>query len=421
MNCVKFILQTHATEEVLHTVEDATRDVQSGEEPQFPLIKSAWSGKINYMLPVNTSPGFYKLRVQLFYNTRYNIDVPIALHVLTKEALWQHNPQQVFGVPLDEVLKREGSQIPYAVSKTIEALSSESCLKVEGIFRLSGDLTKILQVRDEMDSGKRPVFTKYLGTEQGMQGAHLVAGVLKLFLRLLPHPLFGESQYDDLLNAHQKVKNAPAEAKIAEYKPIVARIPESARVLMATLSDFFNRFIIPHSEHNKMAHANLAIVFGPVFVWRANLSPMEELANASKVNGLVKEMFELAPQLFPEVYPIPGVSSGASGGGGAANGSVAPIAKGEVPVKRNVSSSNVGTSRPLMGTGRKDFSSPMVDRKGLSVSTPALNVSGPIANVGTPDSVRRSKPLPPLPRSALNTNNNDGGNNSTSEGEDDTL
>ncbi len=154
VNCIKFILSGGVDETPVNTVEDATRDATSStNDPVFPLVKSTWQGDVQYMLPI-VSPGFYKLRVQLFYNTRYNIEVPIALHVLSKQDMWHHNPLQVFGVPLDEVLKREGGVIPLAVARPLEALCRESCLTVEGIFRMSGDLTKILSVRDEMDSGK---------------------------------------------------------------------------------------------------------------------------------------------------------------------------------------------------------------------------------------------------------------------------
>ena len=107
--------------------------------------------------------------------------------------MWHHNPLQVFGVPLDEVLRREGGQVPEAVARPLEALCRDSCLTVEGIFRMSGDLTKIIAIRDEMDSGKvnherilrgvvcshclekAPNFVGLLsGT--GTQGVHLVAG-----------------------------------------------------------------------------------------------------------------------------------------------------------------------------------------------------------------------------------------------------
>ena len=61
-------------------MEDATRDAAV-----FPLVKGTWQGDVQYMLPMNVAPGFYKLRVQLFYNTRFNLEVPVALHVLSKQ------------------------------------------------------------------------------------------------------------------------------------------------------------------------------------------------------------------------------------------------------------------------------------------------------------------------------------------------
>jgi hypothetical protein len=395
VNCIKFILQTGGDETTVNTVEDATRDAASdGNNPIFPLVKSTWQGDVQYMLPLNLTPGFYKLRVQLFYNTRFNMEFPIALHVLSKQDMWHHNPLQVFGVPLDEVLRREGGLIPVAVAKPLEALCNDACLSVEGIFRMSGDLTKILGVRDDMDSGKVPSFNSLLDG-RGSQGVHMVAGVLKLFLRLLPHPLFTEALYDDLLAAHSHVKSEPMAAKIAVYKPLVAQIPESARRLFATLADFVNRFVIPHNESNKMHHANLAVIFGPVFVWRANLSPMEELSNASRVNGVVKELLEAGRELFPEVVELAGIPKAAN----------APVPILAAPVTANAASVAAATRR-LDSSGT--LSSPAILRMGTNrkneqgAANPAVVVPKEVERNELESSPTKPlKPLPPIPRSAM--------------------
>ncbi len=403
VNCIKFILESGVDESIVNTVEDATRDLSSdSDDPIFPLIKRSWQGELIYMLPMNVAVGFYKLRVQLFYNTRYNIEVPIAVHVLSKGDMWQHNPLQVFGVPLDEVLRREGGQIPQAVSKTLEVLCDESCLAVEGIFRMSGDLSKISALRDEMDSGKSPAFGA-LVARGAMQGVHVVAGVMKLFFRMLPHPLLTEALYDDFLTVHTEVKNESLAAKIAAYKPLVARVPESSRMLFATLSDFLNRFVIPHNETNKMHHANLAVIFGPVFVWRANLSPMEELSNASRVNGCVKELFEAGRVLFPEVVALPGIPKSTTAGMAppvlVTPGPIVPQ-PATLTMKKVASGGGAPNSPSVlrMGTNRRGEGSSNAlslsngSNSDLTAAAASLNASR--------DSLKPLKPLPPIPRSA---------------------
>lgn len=175
--------------------------------------------------------------------------------------------------------------------------------------------------------------------------------MLKLFLRLLPSPLFTEVLYDDVLAAHGQVKSEPAAAKLAAYRPLVARIPESARRLFATLADFVNRFVIPHNDLNKMHHANIAVIFGPVFLFRSNLSPMEELSNASRVNGAVADFFALGRDLFPEVVELPGVPRFA-----AAAGVAKPVQQQQQP------------PQPQQQL-QQSVSSPMVLRMGKSLSS----------------------------------------------------
>jgi len=294
-----------------------------------------------------------------------------------------------------------------AVAKALEVLCSEACLRVEGIFRMSGDLTKIMAVRDEMDSGKSPVFSSFI-THGVLQGVHVVAGVLKLFFRSLPHPLLSEALYDDLLATHANVKNEPMAAKVAAYKPLVARVPESARKLFATLSDFINRFVIPHNDANKMHHANLAVIFGPVFVWRSNLSPMEELSNASRVNGCVKELFEAGRELFPEVVPLPGIPRAAGGGGGAApTVTLSTSSSGALPsvaVKKSVAAaatSGSAANSPAvlrMGKNRKTESSSNV---AVPAAAPEILTESSGGTLNGSGVLKPLKLLPPIPRSAM--------------------
>jgi hypothetical protein len=279
---------------------------------------------------------------------------------------------------------------------------------------MSGDLTKILAIRDEMDSGKRPDFARII-RGGGAQAVHVVAGVMKLFLRLLPHPLFTEALYDELLAAHSAVKDASPADKLVAYRPLVARIPKSAQVLFATLSDFVNRFIVMHEERNKMTYANLAVIFGPVFVFKNNLSPMEELSNASRVNGVVREFFEAGRELFADVHALPGIPAAH----GETDTKQVPAPAALTPVASTGSGSLImGNRRNVMGTNRQRNSqnlrpaapppqAPGVEKKEeapeeeeeevVVVEETKKKDEAPAAG----GSHKPQKPLPPIPRSAM--------------------
>ena len=59
----------------------------------------------------------------------------------------------VFGVSLEELLKRDGSAIPLVVYQCIQAVDLYG-LEVEGIYRLSGSSTHVNKLRAIFDNGK---------------------------------------------------------------------------------------------------------------------------------------------------------------------------------------------------------------------------------------------------------------------------
>jgi len=59
----------------------------------------------------------------------------------------------VFGVSLDDLLKRDGSAIPLVIYQCIQAIDLFG-LEVEGIYRLSGSSTHVSRLRSIFDVGK---------------------------------------------------------------------------------------------------------------------------------------------------------------------------------------------------------------------------------------------------------------------------
>lgn len=67
----------------------------------------------------------------------------------------------VFGVSLDELFRRDGAAIPMIIYQCIQAVDLFG-LEVEGIYRLSGTATHVMQMKSMFDNGALtpPVYSK---------------------------------------------------------------------------------------------------------------------------------------------------------------------------------------------------------------------------------------------------------------------
>lgn len=61
----------------------------------------------------------------------------------------------VFGVSLDDLLRRDGSAIPLVVYQCLQAVDLFG-LEVEGIYRLSGSSVHVTKLRNVFDNGMCP-------------------------------------------------------------------------------------------------------------------------------------------------------------------------------------------------------------------------------------------------------------------------
>ena len=62
----------------------------------------------------------------------------------------------VFGLSLEDLLKRDGSAIPLVVYQCIQAVDLYG-LEVEGIYRLSGSSTHVSKLRSIFDNGNTDI------------------------------------------------------------------------------------------------------------------------------------------------------------------------------------------------------------------------------------------------------------------------
>lgn len=63
-------------------------------------------------------------------------------------------PRPIFGLSLEDLLKRDGSAIPLVVYQCLQAIDLFG-LEVEGVYRLSGSAAHIAKLRTIFDNGKQ--------------------------------------------------------------------------------------------------------------------------------------------------------------------------------------------------------------------------------------------------------------------------
>ncbi|KAL8792613.1 MAG: hypothetical protein Q9195_004836 [Heterodermia aff. obscurata] len=165
----------------------------------------------------------------------------------------------VFGLSLENLLRRDGSAIPLVVYQCLQAVDLFG-LEVEGIYRLSGSAAHVAKLRAVFDYDSSQV--DFRNPESFYHDVNSVAGLLKQFFRDLPDPLLTREHYQSFIEA------ARIDDDILRRDSLHATInglPDPNYATLRALTLHLNR-VQEHSETNRMNAGNLAICFGPTLM-----------------------------------------------------------------------------------------------------------------------------------------------------------
>eukprot|EP01105_Mastigella_eilhardi_P017890 TRINITY_DN4122_c0_g3_i1.p1 TRINITY_DN4122_c0_g3~~TRINITY_DN4122_c0_g3_i1.p1 ORF type:complete len:1055 (+),score=298.38 TRINITY_DN4122_c0_g3_i1:34-3198(+) len=189
---------------------------------------------------------------------------------------------QLFGIDLSRLMDREkGRDIPHFVEDSIEYIRKEA-LRSEGIFRLSGQQREMAQVQTLLDAGGTPRF----------DDCNNVAGLLKLWLRLLPEPLLTTALAGEWGKYTEKAVSEDSPV-VQGLRATVGRMPQYNRFVLQSLIALLAE-VAQNADATQMGPSNLSLVFTPTIVPNASLM-------SGRTYGIVENLITFHAAVFRDV------------------------------------------------------------------------------------------------------------------------
>ena len=170
-------------------------------------------------------------------------------------------------------------------------MEKDEFIKTIGIYRIGPSNSVIQSLQISVDEGN-------IGVLENVKDPHVLAGLLKLFLRTLKEPLIP-------WNIVEKLYEAAMDQKFMEMKNLLIPIPQSHKATLTCLLKHLHK-VNEFAHKNLMEYTNLATIFGPTLMWAP--TPSTNAGEISIVLTLWDQQKGIVEQLlhgFDEIFPIP--------------------------------------------------------------------------------------------------------------------
>lgn len=224
----------------------------------------------------------YKRFVQDAKETRESIMLPQNVAAQTNGAT---PGLPVFGLPLDVLLKRQGSIVPTLVQGAVDWLA-EHGLQEAGLFRISSSASELARFKSWCNSTDNPDFTT-------IHDPHLVASILKTFFRELPEPVMTYNLYQKLIDTN--ILSAVNE-RVTSIATIIEALPDANYQTIRLLLWLLNCVIV-YSDKNMMTAGNLATCWAPNLVAPETLNPSN--FDPFEPRAVIEFMIQHYNEIFP--------------------------------------------------------------------------------------------------------------------------
>lgn len=196
------------------------------------------------------------------------------------------NKIPIFGNELDKIygdssliFELNGRKIPKIIIKLTEMIRQLNGFKKEGIFRISGDLQQVYQLKISLSKDSDKIdFKSY-------KDASVPCSTLKLWMRVLRSPLIPDSLYTKFLISR---KNSQMLSELLEEQ-----LPKSNYYVIYYICTFLIELASEeHQQFTKMSLDNFSMIFAPCFM-RCPLtaSALEVLRKSTEEREVMREIF----------------------------------------------------------------------------------------------------------------------------------
>jgi len=210
--------------------------------------------------------------------------------VAAKNGLHQ---QGVFGSCLGDLMGAQseselkqisGLQVPWILKALIGQIICGKGHLQEGILRVSGDADLSQKLKLELNS--RAACNPPSGEKIWINyDTHIVAGVLKLWLRQLDEPLIPIEIYNQCI-AYVSNNDVTGLLKLVNQQ-----MREPNRVVLQYLIAFL-QIIVDEQELNKMTSRNIALVMAPNCLWSGSRDPQTLLRNSQSEMAVIQTLID---------------------------------------------------------------------------------------------------------------------------------
>jgi len=172
--------------------------------------------------------------------------------------------KKLFGTTISTYGINEIDYIPYIVKCCINEVEKRG-LRVEGIYRKSGNVMKTRNLVQAFDRGDTPDIS-----ESGeFPDIAVITSTLKQYFRDLPEALIPEKYFEKI----KEILDIDDEAEqVNKIKTLIEQLPKTNYETLKFLSVHLNK-VDANSDVNLMTSKNLGVVFGPTIIGESGKDP----------------------------------------------------------------------------------------------------------------------------------------------------
>ncbi|KAM4687890.1 rho GTPase-activating protein 28 [Discoglossus pictus] len=191
----------------------------------------------------------------------------------------------LFGVPLITLLENDqkkvpGTKVPLIFQKLLLRLE-ETGLETEGILRVPGSASRVKSLREELES---KFYENTFDWEKVRNND--AAGLLKMFIRELPAPLFTMEYLPAFITLVEKISKIKLQLQALHL--LIMLLPDANRDIAKALLHFLKK-VVSNEEKNKMSLWNVSMILAPnLFICKGKSANQEEMKAAASTAHIVR-------------------------------------------------------------------------------------------------------------------------------------